>query len=80
MAINKAMLLALKALSYPEPDITKTYKLHRAVVDVKAPFGRFYRLWDKPLIAAAIRFRCGSMSPRSAAQKSCCCFSTAAAG
>ncbi len=49
MAINKAMLLALKALSYPEPDITKTYKLHRAVVDVKAPFGRFYRLWDKTI-------------------------------
>ena len=31
MAINKAMLAALKALSYPDVDIRKTYKLHRKV-------------------------------------------------
>ena len=31
MAINKAMRAALKALSYPEPDITQTYKLKRQV-------------------------------------------------
>lgn len=51
MAINKAMLLALKALSYPEPDLTKTYKLQRAVVDVKAPhlLKPFYRLWDRQI-------------------------------
>lgn len=51
MAINKAMLLALKALSYTEPDLAKTYKLHRAVADVKAPhlLKPFYRLWDREI-------------------------------
>ncbi|MEE0834779.1 MAG: alpha/beta hydrolase [Clostridia bacterium] len=31
MSINKAMRAALKALSYPEPDITQAYKLKRQV-------------------------------------------------
>lgn len=51
MAINKAMLLALKALSYPEPNITKTYKLQRAMVDMKSPrlLKPFYQLWDRQI-------------------------------
>ena len=31
MAINKAMRIALKALSYPDFDIKKNYKLHRQI-------------------------------------------------
>lgn len=31
MAINKAMKAALKVLSYPDPDIKKSYKLIKAV-------------------------------------------------
>lgn len=38
MAINKAMRLALKALSYPEADIKKLYKLQRSFEIVKTPF------------------------------------------
>ena len=31
MAISKAMQTALRALSYPEPDIRRTYRLEREV-------------------------------------------------
>ncbi len=49
MAINKAMRAALKALSYPDLDVKKTYKMERQVVSltskrlVKSPF---YKTWD----------------------------------
>ncbi|MGI5958325.1 MAG: alpha/beta hydrolase [Massiliimalia sp.] len=34
--MNKAMRAALKALSYPDIDIKKTYKLHRSVINLSA--------------------------------------------
>ena len=37
MAINKFMRLALKALSYPDIDIRKTYQLHRSIQNLKGP-------------------------------------------
>lgn len=37
MAINKFMRLALKALSYPDIDIRKTYQLQRSIQHLKAP-------------------------------------------
>lgn len=48
MAINKAMKLALKALSYPDIDLKKNYKLHRTVKNVKAPhvMRKYYHMWD----------------------------------
>ena len=36
MAINKAMLAALKTLSSPDIDIKKAYKLQRKVIDITA--------------------------------------------
>ena len=36
MAINKFMRLALKALSYPDIDIQKTYQLQRSLQNFKA--------------------------------------------
>lgn len=53
MAINKVMLAALKALSYPDIDIKKNYKLVRMVtnavhVHVMKPF---YRTWDHRISA-----------------------------
>ena len=47
MAINKAMRLALKALSYPDLDTKKTYKLQRQVaVAVHPYFKPLYEIWD----------------------------------
>ncbi len=47
MAINKAMRLALKALSYPDLDTKKTYKLQRQVTAVVHPcFKPLYEMWD----------------------------------
>ena len=49
MAINKAMRAALKALSYPDIDIKKNYKVERELVNltskriIKPPL---YRVWD----------------------------------
>jgi len=43
MAINKAMLAALKALSYPDVDIKKTYKLHRRVKNLNSKLFRLSR-------------------------------------
>ena len=36
MAINKFMKLALKALSYPDIDIRKTYQLQRSLQSLRA--------------------------------------------
>ena len=50
MAINKAMRAALKALSYPDIDIKKNYKVERELVNltskriIKPPL---YRVWDR---------------------------------
>ena len=48
MAINKWMLAALKALSYPDLDIKKIYKLERKVLDVTNyhVLKSFYKTWD----------------------------------
>lgn len=47
MAINKAMRIALKALSYPDLDIKKNYKLHRQVKAVVNPYLKpRYSMWD----------------------------------
>ncbi len=49
MAINKATLAALKALSYPDIDVKKNYKLVRAAENLTHPpvsKARFYRAWD----------------------------------
>ena len=48
MAINAIMRAALKALSYPDLDIKKNYKLQRSV-DTLAHFHYlkpFYKAWD----------------------------------
>lgn len=47
MAINKAMRIALKALSYPDLDVKKNYKLHRQVKNVVHPYLKpRYTIWD----------------------------------
>jgi acetyl esterase/lipase len=47
MAINKAMRIALKALSYPDLDVKKNYKLHRQVnTAVNAYLKPRYSIWD----------------------------------
>jgi len=47
MAINKAMRIALKALSYPDLDVKKTYKLHRQIKTVTHPYLKpLYKMWD----------------------------------
>lgn len=53
MAINKAMKLALKALSYPDIDIKKTYKLERSIQNVKSPslFNVNYSKWNYSVLS-----------------------------
>ncbi|MBB2182272.1 alpha/beta hydrolase [Lachnospiraceae bacterium MD1] len=47
MAINKAMRIALKALSYPDLDVKKNYKLHRQMTNVAHPYIKpKYEMWD----------------------------------
>lgn len=48
MAINKAMRAALKALSYPDIDIKKTYKVERQIIAITSKHLRKppYRAWD----------------------------------
>lgn len=47
MAINKAMRIALKALSYPDLDLKKNYKLQRQMTNVAHPYIRpLYEMWD----------------------------------
>lgn len=47
MAINKAMKIALKALSYPDIDIKKNYRLHRQVNTAVHPYLKpRYKIWD----------------------------------
>nr|WP_319488802.1 alpha/beta hydrolase [uncultured Caproiciproducens sp.] len=48
MAINRIMRVALKALSYPDIDMKKTYKIYRAIINMKNFHIRkyFYRTWD----------------------------------
>jgi Esterase/lipase len=47
MAINKAMRIALKALSYPDLDLKKTYKLQRQMTNAAHPYIKpLYEMWD----------------------------------
>jgi acetyl esterase/lipase len=47
MAINKAMRIALRALSYSDIDIKKTYKLQRQLTNVAHPYIKpLYEMWD----------------------------------
>ena len=47
MAINKAMRIALRALSYPDLDLKKTYKLQRQLKTAAHPvIKRLYEMWD----------------------------------
>lgn len=47
MAINKAMRMALRALSYPDLDVKKTYKLQRQLKTAAHPVIKpFYEMWD----------------------------------
>lgn len=47
LAINKAMKMALKALSYTDIDLKKTYKLQRQIKNVANPYIKpLYKMWD----------------------------------
>jgi acetyl esterase len=47
MAINKAMKMALKALSYPDLDVKKTYKIKRQMNNAAHPYLKsLYIMWD----------------------------------
>lgn len=47
MAINKFMMAALRALSYPDLDIKKNYKFERAFNNITSPKIRImYKMWD----------------------------------
>ena len=47
MAINKAMRMALRALSYPDLDLKKTYKLQRQITTAAHPYIKpLYEMWD----------------------------------
>jgi len=51
MAINKAMMAALKALSYPDMQLKKNYKLVRKVEKLAHPYylKPFYKTWNHKL-------------------------------
>lgn len=52
MAINKAMQLALKALSYPEIDVRETYKVRRTLASISAPaLNPIYKLFDRKILS-----------------------------
>jgi acetyl esterase/lipase len=47
MAINKAMRIALKALSYPDLDTKRTYKLQRQIETAAHPYLKpLFEMWD----------------------------------
>lgn len=47
MAINKAMRMALKAISYQEFDVKKNYKLKRQLTNVARPYIKpLFQMWD----------------------------------
>lgn len=49
--MNEFMRLALKALSYPDVDIRKTYPVERGLLNLKAPLLKpLYRLWDRKIV------------------------------
>jgi len=51
MAINKAMKIALKALSYPDLDLKKNYKLKRQLTNAVHPYLKpLYVMWDHKVV------------------------------
>lgn len=66
MAINKFMQLALKALSYPDIDIRKTYQIQRTLQNIQLPEGLLHdRRWqDCALSADGQRIPLRIYSPR----------------
>ena len=76
MAINKWMMAALKALSYPDIDLKKHYKLARTFSDhTKLQLGQpLCRCWDHVIQTEDIRI------PMRLVSILCLSFSTAAAG
>ena len=50
MAINKAMRIALKALSYPNIDLKKVYKIQRALQNISVSnYLGHYKMWDRKI-------------------------------
>lgn len=53
MAINKAMKIALKAMSFPDIDLKKTYKLKRQLTNAAHPYLKpLYNIWDHKIQGA----------------------------
>lgn len=51
MAINKFMMAALKALSYPDINLTKNYKIDRALNNmIKPKMKLLYKIWDHEIV------------------------------
>lgn len=51
MAINKFMMAALKALSYPDIDVKKNYKIDRAINHLTKPkLKMLYKMWDHHIV------------------------------
>lgn len=67
MAINKAMRLALKALSYPDIDIKKMYKLQRQVINATSRhiIKPLYKTWDHEIYYQGRRIPVRVFSPKS---------------
>jgi len=51
LAINKFMMSVLKALSYPDIDVKKNYKIERILTNMNAPALKIlYRMWDHHIV------------------------------
>ncbi|MDO5560893.1 MAG: alpha/beta hydrolase [Oscillospiraceae bacterium] len=53
MAINPAIRLAIKAISYSDVDMKKFYKVQRTLQTIKSPKinNRFYKMWDNKIVS-----------------------------
>ena len=82
MAIHKLARMVLRALSYPDLDVKKNYRLERTVKKgIKAPFKPMYRLWDHKVYVDGRQILVRIYPPRARTTvRIRCCFFTAAAG
>lgn len=66
MEINKVMHAALKALSYPDLDVKKTYKIKRRLEGIRSaqlsPEKNLFQDWRVPLLARPVCL-CGCFFP-----------------
>lgn len=70
MAINKAMQLALKALSYPEIDIRETYKAKRSLANIYLPaLNPLYKLFDRKILSNGREINARLYPPRDSSRK-----------